>query len=513
MAITPEQAQGLFDQGKINQVTFDAISQQQPLATAPSFETVPMPEVLPTGPSFELAGDTPPVTQPAPLVSAPVVPTMEAPVAPITPAAPAEPQFAPGTVVDTTSTQKRATKAAEEAQTALEESFQAQAVAAEEQAQVGAAKAAEVFGFNQEAQRVETEAANIEKTLRDKGNAEVAQRMSELDAKTAELSNTKYEGYWAKKSIGQKIVGAISLALGAYSASVGGGKNQAAAIIDGAMAEDFNAFQANTKIKLDAIARSRLSIGDKRRLTSDLIVGLQAKKLSDINVVKNKIMNLSNKFKGPAQKASLAQLDAQMDQKMAESRLKFESALADTVKTQTKRVIAGGKKALSSKEEAQKLALEIPGFGQARTKEEAIKFRAQKTDVENALAASDRITALGKDINLTDRKKIAKIKTELGLIQGSMRLALIGPGAVTDAEREFMGDLIGDPSKLLGLESIERSKLDTIVNKLKGGLERQAQNVIIGYGAKETNTPPHGNTVTQGGKTYKWDGQAYQEVI
>jgi hypothetical protein len=164
--------------------------------------------------------------------------------------------------------------------------------------------------------------------MRDQGAADIDKRLKQMDTQVAELSNRKYEGYWQNKSTGTKILGALSMALGAYAQSQGAGPNHAMSIINKAMDDDFNIFKDTTQNKIAAINKSKLGIDTKRNMIADAIVGVQAKKLSDIRVIQNKIEDLANRFSNPTTKAKLDIINAQLDQKAALARGQFEESMA-----------------------------------------------------------------------------------------------------------------------------------------------------------------------------------------
>ena len=509
--MTPEQAQSLLNSGKISQDTYDRVVNSSPSFDNPppagTFDALPNDDYLPvveSTPSLELS--TLPIRSQTPEEAiAPELPPVEmaAPEAQETPVMPSTVPVVESEVQTINSTEKKATEAAKKAQEDIQKGIEAERKAQEELYEVDAKKAREAFNLNQEAQQIEAKAAEEVQKIQAEGNVEIENRLLELEQKTENLANREYEGYWAKKSTGQKILGAISLALGAYASALTGGPNTALNIISKAADDDFRNFQNTTANKIKAINQSRLSAETKRRLISDQVMSLEAKKLSDIKIIQNKIGNLSNKFADPESKAKLAQLSAQLDQKAAAARQQFEMALTETVQTNVQRKIANIKidPTTGQPQVPVDQAKEIPGYGQARTEKEAIKLRERKTSTEEAAAAADRIEALWAGKTKFDPRNLedlAALRTELGLIQGSMRLALVGPGAVTDAEREFMNSLIGDPSKVLSFEDVEKAKLRTIINKMKTGLEAEAKNVVVGYEGKPESEFPR--TVRKDGK-------------
>ena len=355
--MTREQADNLLARGLITQETYNRAQFEEPAMP----ETAPVPMTNPV-PGFE--GDTlPPLpgedgfVGPQPMVEPIASPVVSNPIeesniinntdtqAPSTirsqtPQPPVYTQVPAGETQTITSSEKKASEEARRAQEDLQKSLQDQKAAQEQLAAVEEEKAAEAFRLNQEAQAVEAENAQRELTLRNEGLAQIQDRLADLDAKTEELANQKYEGYWAKKSTGDKIVGAISMALGAFAQAKGAGPNVALSIINKAADDEFRNYQDTTANKIKAINQSRLNEDAKRRLIGDQVLALQAKKISDIKVIQNKIDNLSNKFASPTAKAKLAALSAQLDEKAAAARQQFELALSETVNTSVQRKLA-----------------------------------------------------------------------------------------------------------------------------------------------------------------------------
>lgn len=70
-------------------------------------------------------------------------------------------------------------------------------------------------------------------------------------------------------------------------------------------------------------------------------------------------------------------------------------------------------------------------------------------------------------LSLEDRRRVA---TSMKLLAGSLRIPITGPGPMTDAEREFLLETIGNPNKFITLESLEIASLkgvrDTIKNRI-----------------------------------------------
>lgn len=112
--------------------------------------------------------------------------------------------------------------------------------------------------------------------------------------------------------------------------------------------------------------------------------------------------------------------------------------------------------------------LVVPGYGQVKTKKEAMDIRAAKADADEAIGLIDEVKELGKNVAWWDRKKINLIDQKKKILAGKLRLPLTGPGAMTEDEYQRLVDTMGDPSNLFSTEEIQNAKLD----ELKGTLNK-----------------------------------------
>lgn len=106
-------------------------------------------------------------------------------------------------------------------------------------------------------------------------------------------------------------------------------------------------------------------------------------------------------------------------------------------------------------------------------------LRDNVTNVENTVDGLNRIMSLSENITLLDRDRRAATEQEIAKIVGKLRIPITGPGAFTDSEREFIKDLIGDPSKISSLESTERVKLEQLVNSSMSDMRNTLQNNTV----------------------------------
>lgn len=165
-----------------------------------------------------------------------------------------------------------------------------------------------------------------------------------------------------------------------------------------------------------------------------------------------------------------------------------ESRAARLQDKETDRGLKADKK---SEVDAAKLeALTVPDYGYARTEKEAVRLREDIPQTKGALALLAKVKELGTNVNaLTDWGTVDKINTNLAIAVGKLRISLVGPGPMTEAERNNILKTIGDPTKLFSTESREFGKLDELIANIQASLDRETA-MIIRPNSKVAGPPP-----------------------
>lgn len=115
-------------------------------------------------------------------------------------------------------------------------------------------------------------------------------------------------------------------------------------------------------------------------------------------------------------------------------------------------------------------------------KESTRKFREEAGSSMEGMRAVQNLLAVA-DLPVNERsnplsKVSAQAKVDMQAAIGALRIALTGPGVLTEADRKFIIKTIGDPTKIDFLK-LEKSKLETL-NKL---LAQRLSDKAISYGA------------------------------
>jgi hypothetical protein len=121
----------------------------------------------------------------------------------------------------------------------------------------------------------------------------------------------------------------------------------------------------------------------------------------------------------------------------------------------------------------------VPGLGLVGTKEDAVKLKEKNASYYTAIdGIRDLKSKISTWAKIPGTKERAAAKTAIQALVGDLRVALTGPGPLTDTERAFVLDTIGDPSDWSALSSNTASKL----NQLEKTLTRSRANFAKAYG-------------------------------
>jgi len=121
----------------------------------------------------------------------------------------------------------------------------------------------------------------------------------------------------------------------------------------------------------------------------------------------------------------------------------------------------------------------VPNEGLARTKGVGVKFGAAKVATQKSIATVNSLLkivddpAAFKSFRLGFRGRSLVHRQSL---KGTLRLLLIGPGAMSDLEQEILEEVVGDPTGIFTVESVTKEKLETLQNLMIRGLAFEREN-------------------------------------
>jgi hypothetical protein len=151
----------------------------------------------------------------------------------------------------------------------------------------------------------------------------------------------------------------------------------------------------------------------------------------------------------------------------------------------------------TDKEEERMRELGVSGVGIARTVQEARDIRAAQVSKKNADSMIDQLIEIankpGAAFNPQDRAKADQIST---LLEGAMRVQILGPGAVTEPDRQVLKSTIANPAQIFKLKGNVLNALNNLKRVNQQNLENMYESGIY----KRFEQPQGQQQQQQGGK-------------
>lgn len=354
---------------------------------------------------------------------------------------------------------------------------------------------------------VEQESLNKQQALEDKFNLDYQAKMDDYtDAikDFKELAGQKVVpgAFLARQDTSAALSTGIAVAMGAMAGALNGtNQNIGLEMINKAIDKDVEAQKFNLdqayRIKKSSIDDQSNLLSKMRERFGDEKSAILATKLAMTSLVQDK-MNQELTQKGGA-----SNLAVQSQAKLAKSqivaqkeKLEYELKAAQAQEFQKQQMLMGKDKNNLSPEEAMVLYGDkaaqqyVSGFGLARSTEDKKKFQEEYGDSKNSLDAMK--TIMTTDVNKLSPYDRARLGSELSLLTGKMRLAVLGPGAMTVEEYNRLRDALGDPTKIVALPGVEMEKLKTVANRLQSNQD----NLVSLYFGKDKFNELKSNSVS-----------------
>jgi|GEM_PF-2191609 len=149
------------------------------------------------------------------------------------------------------------------------------------------------------------------------------------------------------------------------------------------------------------------------------------------------------------------------------------------------------------------LTINSPEFrGQAPTEAEAKEFREQYSNVLDSRRSISRlieIAQLGKAQQQTPEIKAEAEQLAIGA-QGALRLEVLGPGTVTEPDREILKTIVPNPTRIFSLQSSNIKALKSLLERAGNGIETKAKALGL-----EVLNPKQQSTAPASGGVLRWN--------
>lgn len=278
-------------------------------------------------------------------------------------------------------------------------------------------------------------------------DAETREKIANFELKPTEL--------FAGKATWQKILGGIGMFLGSITPE---GARNVASIIDKEIERDINRQKQEFALlkdkRSDATNRYKMKL---ERLGSEKLATMSMKK-DALMATEIHIKKIAAASKGDIARAKTTQGLAAIE--MQQQKIQSEMA-----------------KEAAKIREAQE-AGSVPGY--SGTIKDPVAARAFKTAIAEAPQVMNEINNL-LDINekflggalSTDAR--ASARQSQNLLLGKLRLAIVGPGTMSETDKEVMEEAIANPATFFTLGSSNKIKLDRLKDAYKNKIEADAR--------------------------------------
>lgn len=265
------------------------------------------------------------------------------------------------------------------------------------------------------------------------------------------------ERYMNSKSGMGKASIAIGLILGGLGGGLQGGReNQALKILQSHIDNDIKAQEGNLRSKENLLGQLEKQYGNKQQ-------ALQM--LSSIYT-----QRMANRLQEAALKSGSPLAQARADQVIGQLRAQSQaSAQAAAAEETINKAISSGMPMdkLSPHMDEKQRARAVPGLGLAMTSEGAKQMNtevipAYKGSIEG-LHQLQKLANVGSKLSPEDRALAESIQSRL---IGQMRLAILGPGTISEGERAVMKQVISNPTLLFSYANTPKLKsLESALHK------------------------------------------------
>jgi hypothetical protein len=140
--------------------------------------------------------------------------------------------------------------------------------------------------------------------------------------------------------------------------------------------------------------------------------------------------------------------------------------------------------------------------GQAPTEAEAKDFREQYSNVLDSRRSIKRlieIAQMGKAQQQTPEIKAEAEQLAIGA-QGALRLEILGPGTVTEPDREILKSIVPNPTRIFSLQSSNIKSLKSLLERAGNGIETKAKAIGL-----EVLNPQQQSAVPAAGGLLRWN--------
>lgn len=278
--------------------------------------------------------------------------------------------------------------------------------------------------------------------------------------------------YIERMSTGDKVMTTIGLILGGLGAGLTGKENQAATILNKQIDDDIKSQEMELGKKQNLLSENLKELGN-------LQSARQMTRMMMNDIVDAQLKQVAARAKDPQAKARLLMASGELQMKQGlyakhqaqETAVNNLQAKAKTNPAMYPALIDSLEK-IDPKKAADMRERLVPGLGLANSSKDASEAKEIMGSAQKAEKTLNQLYALsnkpGKTLSLDDRAEANSLRRQL---MGEIRVPILGPGTVNDAERKILEDLVPDVTSFFSRDASNQIKLDTLTKKIKDGMQ------------------------------------------
>ena len=310
---------------------------------------------------------------------------------------------------------------------------------------------------------------------------------SDIEDLKKQAKDTQVDDFWNTSSTGTKLMAALAIGLGAYQGTLSGtggnnGLEMVNKIIDRELEQKQQGFKNQLALKsavMDKV-KSQLSILDSQTLSKD-------KKI--------KILTLKQQLE--QEQSKIQQNLFQEQRKDSLQRISMNKELAPEVREQARQEIMR-----NTPEKLQEKLINLGDMGGVQTiigtPGEAKDLREKVSNANMMVKDLHELSSLVSEVSGTEKllgrvglqsESYRRVEQITSSIIGMLRVDILGPGVMTEAERQIIRNTLGNPNKILTLEDTEKKMIFNMQQKIYQGTRDRLRKSGV-------ELPPSANEIT-----------------
>jgi len=367
--------------------------------------------------------------------------------------------------------------------------FEIQKDAVTQGAAIGVQKAAEETAYREQLVQQQEQAQKEAEV-----NEQARREQLEAQAQKVEQAREEYVGseidsnrWWSSRSTGQKVLATLALALGTFGSARAGAPNYTYDMLQGFINKDIEEQKVAIQLKKDNLNAVNGILADMQsRFKDERVAEQQARALITENM-QAKLEAMMTSYKGKESVAEGQMLygkleqDKQMYYQKAEEIFMKSPAYQNAVNDSLRRGVMDGTVDVNHLPEADRKRY-VPGYGFAFDKDVAKDFRELASDTAQGVESLDRLIEITKKHSgafskaLPINQEIKGEATALAeMLKGKLRQSIIGPGAMSDIERQVLSAVIRDPFAVFSFNSRNLASLESARRTVESNLGERAR--------------------------------------